>query len=69
MIFTHMYYRSNVGNVPETAVQVEDEMEGKECSGVSEQYNILGHSTPGPSACAWPDVTLLQGISFPCKFC
>jgi hypothetical protein len=44
----HMYYRSIVGNMPETVVEDEDEMEGKECLGVSKQYNIPGHSSPGP---------------------
>ena len=31
-----------------TVVEEEEEMEGKECLGVSEWYNIPGHSAPVP---------------------
>src|ERR1700744_5454685 len=31
-----------------TVVEEEEEMEGKECSGVSERYNIPDHSAPVP---------------------
>ena len=31
-----------------TVVEEEEEMEGKECLGVSEQYNIPDHSAPVP---------------------
>ena len=62
-----------------TVVEEEEEIEGKECSGVSEQYNIPGHSAPVPKCtcctcsylhtCDFLDTPNLHMLLFACTWC